>query len=199
MMRLPPGNTDPHNQSADCLHRRVSRFSATSCHENRETSSKSLCCVLRWRRCGDFRNDIFISYHCQKSQFGIGIHILFGAPLIVSSETITAHGRFGALDDLIIAPCLTERKLFLQNLSVLQVIYRCLRVPTQGPFQYRKQGPPAMPEALVLLRYFRESDYLLTVYQVSLPSTVEVVVQPAPRVILPVLALTGSTVVTPGL
>lgn len=56
-----------------------------------------------------------------------------------------------------------------------------------------------MPEALIFLRCFRESAYLLTVYQVSLPSTVEVVVQPAPRVILPVLALTGSTVVTPGL
>ncbi|MEI3143275.1 MAG: hypothetical protein V8S77_08785 [Oscillospiraceae bacterium] len=38
-------------------------------------------------------------YHiiAKKSQFGIGIHILFGAPLIVSSETITAHGRFGTL------------------------------------------------------------------------------------------------------
>ena len=45
----------------------------------------------------------------------------------------------------------------------------------------------------------RKGVYLLTVYQVSLPCTSSVVVQPAPSVILPVFALTGSTAVTPGL
>lgn len=42
------------------LHRRARRSSATSCHENRDTSSKSPCCIRRWRRCGDFRNDISV-------------------------------------------------------------------------------------------------------------------------------------------
>ena len=41
--------------------------------------------------------------------------------------------------------------------------------------------------------------YLLTVYQVSLPSTLSVVVQPVPSTIVPVFSFTGSTVVTPGL
>ena len=81
---------------------------------------------------------------------------------------------------------------FLSKTVILSGIFS---IPLPGT----TKGPPAMPEALIFLRYFRESAYLLTVYQVSLPSTVEVVVQPAPRVILPVLALTGSTVVTPGL
>ena len=41
--------------------------------------------------------------------------------------------------------------------------------------------------------------YLLTVYQVFPSSTRSVVLQPAPSMILPVVAFTGSTVVTPGL
>ncbi len=46
---------------------------------------------------------------------------------------------------------------------------------------------------------YRTNNYSETVYQVSLPITSDVVVQPVPRTIFPVLAFTGSTVVTPGL
>ena len=55
MMRLPPGNTDSHNQSADCLHRRVSRFPATLWRENRDTSSKPPRFIHHRRRFGGFR------------------------------------------------------------------------------------------------------------------------------------------------
>ena len=54
ILRLPPGNTDPHNQSADCLHRRVNRFPATLWRENRDTSSKPPRFIRHRRRFDGF-------------------------------------------------------------------------------------------------------------------------------------------------
>ena len=49
-----PQGTDSHNQSADCLHRRVSRFPATLWHGKRDTSSKPPCCIRHRQRFGGF-------------------------------------------------------------------------------------------------------------------------------------------------
>ena len=67
---------------------------------------------------------------------------------------------------------------------------------------FPQEGFDCWIELSIAIEYsveYRTNTYLETVYQVSLPITSDVVVQPSPRTIFPVLAFTGSTVVTPGL
>ena len=75
----------------------------------------------------------------------------------------------------------------------------CIQKPSCGNPQ---EGFDCCIELSIAIEYSidcRTDNYLETVYQVTSPSFVSVVLQPVPRTIFPVLAFTGSTTVTPGL